>query len=333
MKRERLMTCLLFGILLVFALFWAAGCRKPEPGQAPPPAREEPRILDPLTGRQVKRVVPLLAVMVDNLAASRPQTGLGEAGVVYEIEAEGGITRFLALYAGDPPENVGPVRSARTYFLHLVQEWDAYFAHIGGSADALANIRSWGIEDLDDFKNSPGFWRDRTRRAPHNAYLNVARALAGKAPKGLYRDWVFQEAPAGPPDYREVSFCYGRGYRVTYRFSPERKEYLRFINGVPHTDRITGRQLAAANVVLQYAPHTYLGDALGHIEVGLIGRGEAEFFLAGKHLEGTWEKPGALAPTKFYDREGREIRFVRGSTWIHVLRPGAPVTRNRPEGD
>ncbi len=331
---------LLLGSLLIFALFLFPGCRKPAvpvegPEKTPSVQDEEPSLTDPLTGRQVRRIIPLLAVMVDNLKGSRPQTGLGEAGIVYEIEAEGRISRFMALYAGDPPPNVGPVRSARTYFLHLVREWGAYYAHIGGSEDAKANIRRWGIQDLDDFKNSPGFWRDRTRRAPHNAYLNLAEALAGKAPEGIliYKDWIFEDPPAGPPNCRGFSFRYRQDYEVAYKFSPQRKEYLRFINGVPHTDRVTGCQLAATNVVIQYAPHIYLGDALGHIEVELVGRGEAEFFLAGKHIKGSWEKAGASAPTKFYDSEGREIRFVRGNTWIQVLRPGTLVTRIPPGGN
>jgi hypothetical protein len=306
------------------------------PEKTPPSVQEKddgPSLTDPLTGRRVEQIVPLLAVMVDNLKPSRPQTGLGEAGIVYEIETEGAISRFMALYAGDPPPDVGPVRSARTYFLYLVQEWDAYYAHVGGSEDAKANIRRWGIGDLEGLGNTPGFWSDRTRRAPHNNYLNVAKALAGKTPKGIYRNWVFEEAPGGPPDYREFSFRYSRDYQVTYRFSPERKEYLRYVNGDPHTDRVTGRQLAATNVVVQYAPHIFLGDALGHIDVRLIGQGRAEFFLAGKHQEGTWEKAGPSAPTKFYDSEGRPIRFVRGNTWIQVVRPETPVTRVAPAGD
>jgi len=286
---------------------------------------EEPRQVDPLTGRRVEKVIPLIAVMVDNLGASRPQTGLADAGVVYEIEAEGLITRFMALYAGDPPANVGPVRSARPYFLHLAREWDAYYAHVGGSVEALRDIRLWGIPDLDDVRGDRGFWIDKTRKRPHNTYLNLAKALEGKQPRGRFKDWSFTEPPEGSPDYREISFSYSRDNQVTYKFSEDKKQYLRYINGIPHIDRITGEQLAVTNIVLQYAPHRFTGDSLGHIDVNLIGEGKAEFFLAGKYVEGFWEKRSSTAPTRFYDAQGREIAFVKGNTWIQVLRPGTPV--------
>lgn len=316
--------------LIIFFRLWPAQVETPDVvgGQTDGATQTEEVNIDPLTGRQVQEVVPLLAVMVDNLSQSRPQTGLGEAGVVYEIEAEGAISRFFALYAGDPPANVGPVRSARTYFLHLVREWGAYYAHIGGSNDALANIYRWGIEDFDEFKNSPGFWRDKSRRAPHNTYLDVAKALAGKKDTGRFKGWVFTDPPEDVPDLEEISFRYTRDYLVSYRYSSEQKAYLRLINGIPHKDRITGRQISVTNVVIQYAPHLYLSDELGHIDVNLIGQGKAEFFLAGKYRTGTWEKANALAPTKFYGSDGQEISFVRGNTWIHVLRPEAVVNRS-----
>lgn len=288
---------------------------------------EELFAVDPLTGKKVKRTVPLIAVMVDNLVASRPQTGLGEAGIVYEIEAEGTISRFMALYAGDPPQNVGPVRSGRTYFLNLVQEWGAYYAHVGGSEDALKNIRLWGINDMDDLRGDKGFWLDRTRKRPHNTYLNLEQALAGKEDTGIYKNWRFADPSSGPPDWRKISFRYSRDNLVTYRFSDEKKQYLRYINGIPHTDRVTGRQIAVTNVVLQYAPHYYRNDSLGHIDVDLIGEGKAEYFLAGKYYQGFWVKNGSRAPTRFYDADGNEISFVRGNTWIQVLRPGAEVIK------
>lgn len=294
--------------------------------QPPPDTREdEPGFTDPLTGRQVKRVIPVLAVMVDNLGASRPQTGLADAGVVYEMEAEGGISRFMALYAGDPPETVGPVRSARTYFLHIAQEWDAFYAHVGGSTDALANIRAWGIKDLDEIKNGGEFWRDRTRRAPHNVYLKVEQAAGKGEPEAAGGHWKFGSPPQDDPVYRTISFNCTPGNRVTYEFSPGEKKYLRSINGTPHCDRVTGERIAVTNVVIQYVPHYYRGDSLGHIDITVIGRGRAEFFLAGRHLIGTWEKRSSRSPTLFFDEEGREITFVRGNTWIQVLRPGTRV--------
>jgi len=289
-------------------------------------ADEPTGFLDPLTGLRAKQLISPLAVMVDNLAASRPQTGLADAGVVYEMEAEGGVTRFLALYAGDPPESVGPVRSSRTCFLHIVQEWDALYAHVGGSADALANIRAWGINDLDEIGNSQYFQRDRTRRAPHNVYLKVESAAGLTAEPGeVVPHWNFGDPLSREPDYQQLSFSYNKGSKVTYEFLPEEKKHIRSINGTPHCDRVTGERIAVSNVVIQYAPHHYRGDALGHVDVDLIGSGKAEFFLAGRYLSGTWEKRSSRDLTRFFDEEGRELTFVCGNTWVQVLRPGTAV--------
>lgn len=334
-KRRRGVLWFLFFVLAVSAaVVWFKGCASPakEVEQDEHPLaikKEEPSgFLDPLTGLRVKQVISPLAVMVDNLAASRPQTGLVDAGVVYEMEAEGGVTRFLALYAGDPPESVGPVRSSRTCFLQLAQEWDPLYAHVGGSADALANIRAWGINDLDEIGNSQYFRRDRTRKPPHNVYLKVESAARLTEPGETAALWNFGDPQEGEEDCQQLSFSYNQGIRVTYEFSPQEKKYLRSINGTPHCDRVTGERIAVTNVVLQYASHHHRGDALGHIDVNVIGSGKAEFFLAGRYLTGTWEKKSGRDLTRFFDEDGRELTFVRGNTWIQILRPGTSVEKS-----
>jgi hypothetical protein len=287
---------------------------------------EETGITDPLTGRKAQKVVPLVAVMVDNLGAARPQTGLGEAGVVYEMEAEAKITRFMALFAGDPPNAVGPVRSARSYYLQICKEWDALYAHVGGSKDASANIKSWGIKDLDEFRNGGEYRRDQARKAPHNVYLNIDKATKGKK-QGLQPHWQFGNPAEGDPDFSKISFSYGSGNNVFYEFSASEKRYLRYINSSPHSDRESGKQIAVTNVVIQYAPHQYRGDGTACIDINVIGSGKAEFFLAGQYQEGTWQKESMKSTTRFFNAEGKEIIFPRGNTWVQVLRPGTPVEK------
>lgn len=286
----------------------------------------EPGVTDPLTGRKVQKVIPLVAVMVDNLGAARPQTGLGEAGVVYEMEAEAKITRFMALFAADPPPVVGPVRSARSYYLQICKEWGALCAHVGGSNDASANIKSWGIRDLDEFKNGGEYYRDKSRKAPHNVYLNIEKAVEGKEQE-LQPHWQFGDPPQGDPDFSKLSFSYLSGNKVSYEFAASDKRYLRYINASPHNDRESGEQIAAANVVIQYAPHQYRGDGTSCIDIQVIGSGKAEFFLAGQYREGSWQKESMGLPTRFFNADGKEIVFPRGNTWIQVLRPGTPVEK------
>jgi hypothetical protein len=287
---------------------------------------EEPGIDDPLTGRKVHKVGSLVAVMVDNLDAARPQTGLGEAGIVYEMEAEARITRFMALFAGDQPSVVGPVRSARSYYLQICKEWGAIYAHVGGSKDAVSNIKSWGIKDFDEFRNGGEYWRENSRNAPHNVYLNVEKAAAGKE-QGLQPHWQFGDASQDDADINKLSFSYRDGYKVSYEFSEGEKNYLRYINGSPHSDSESGEQIGVTNVVLQYAPHQHRNDGTACIDIQVIGSGSAEFFLAGQYRQGTWQKDSMDSPTRFFDADGQEVIFPRGNTWIQMLRPGTPIEK------
>src|SRR5581483_1401572 len=115
------------------------------------------------------------AVVVENHPDARPQSGLSQADVVYEALAEGGITRFLAIFQSQDVKSIGPVRSARTYFNDWAQEWGAVYAHVGGNSDALALIKAGipGVSDADQFFNDPYFTRISSRRPPHNTYTSI----------------------------------------------------------------------------------------------------------------------------------------------------------------
>ncbi|MGI6552663.1 MAG: DUF3048 domain-containing protein [Clostridia bacterium] len=322
-------------LILILSLLGCGGEKEPE--QLSPPAEVEPAletpapeaepavvgtILNPLTGEMVERTITLLAVMINNAPQARPQTGLAAADLVYEIEMEGNITRFVAFYHGDPPENVGPVRSARPYVMMLAKEWDAYFAHVGGSDDAFAKVKEWGIKDIDDVRGHPGFWLDSSRKRPHNTYLNLEKALSGKKESGNLSRWEFQEPTPILPDYEKISLSYDKSNRPSYHFHREEGLYLRYINDKPHQDRETGEQIKVRNVIIQYAVHQSLQNKHGHIDVRLTGEGKAEYFLGGKHFTGSWHKKDLNSPTVFLDEEGKAIQPVQGKTWIQVVRKG-----------
>lgn len=287
----------------------------------------EKNIYNPLTGEMVSKVQNLTAVMVNNHGKARPQTGLIDADIVYELEMEGLITRFFALFYGDPPKHVGPVRSARPYTLALAKEWDAYFVHVGGSDEAFALVEKWGIRDIDDTHGHPGFWLDETRKRPHNTYINLERALRGKDGNGKFKEWNFVDGYDNVPDYKEIKLKYSKYNRIKYAWDNQEKKYERYINGYKHIDRISGRQITAKNIIIQYAKHTYSGDKEKHIEIDIIGKGKAEYFLGGKYFEGTWEKKSLAAPTRFYDKDGNHIKPVKGNTWIQVVRKDAEIEK------
>ncbi|MGB9680810.1 MAG: DUF3048 domain-containing protein, partial [Minisyncoccia bacterium] len=114
-----------------------------------------------------------LAVSIENHPESRPQSGLDKASLIFESPTEGGITRFLAFFVENDVQKLGPVRSARTYFLDWLSEFDGIFAHCGGNADALALIPSYNIKDLDEFNFPKIYWRTYDRYPPHNLYTKT----------------------------------------------------------------------------------------------------------------------------------------------------------------
>lgn len=122
-----------------------------------------------------------LTVMIENHADSRPQSGLNNADIVYEAVAEGGITRFMAVYyckvlqGAENKYDVGPVRSARTYFLDLASEYSDYplYAHVGGAncsgpklpdggtGPCTTNIKAQAIEQIGQYGwTNKGTWSD-----------------------------------------------------------------------------------------------------------------------------------------------------------------------------
>jgi hypothetical protein len=135
--------------------------------------KPQQKIYSQLTGKEVseddsKR--PVTAIIIENSPDARPQSGLKNSGVVFEAIAEGGITRFLTLYQEDQPQLIGPVRSLRPYYIDWLAAFDPSVAHVGGSLNALQEIRNGSYKDIDQFSHADTYWRARDRYAPHNVY-------------------------------------------------------------------------------------------------------------------------------------------------------------------
>ncbi len=296
----------------------------------------------PLTGRLVAPALAArhpIAVMVDDQADARPQSGFNQASVVWQAPAEGGIPRYMLIFAeGDPPA-VGPVRSSRQYFITWAAEWHALYVHVGGSPQALATLATSGqgqlVYDADEFRWGPTFlWRVTQRVAPHNVYSDgkhlrelATRVGATSAPSGP--NWVF--GPAMPAADRPV----GGGLSVTYpanqigyEYDRGSNTYLRFVEGQPQIDAGDGRQVAPANVVVMTVVFGPLND--GHpnkkrLEAQNIGSGPAWIATNGVTVRGTWRKDSIDGPTRFYDAAGQEVVLTVGQTFIQVVPPGTPV--------
>lgn len=281
-------------------------------------------------------------VMINNYIDARPQSGLIDADLVYEIVAEGGITRFLSFFLTNTPEKIGPIRSAREYYLVLVKELsDAMIMHIGWSPQALYAIETWPVRSLQrggcEFYEGCT-WRDTSRDVAieHTAYVDgtVLRKLGeelGWAGKGDITPWVFKddiEKYALKPESTElsVSFWYEGDYSAIFKYNQQNNSYMRFMgydeNGDPvaHVDAESGNQLEIKNVMVQFVAEVpIVGDDKNRLDYELIGSGAALVFIDGKVIESTWSKEGRDDRTIFYDTDGNEIEFNRGKFWICIV--------------
>jgi|CZCB01.1.fsa_nt_gi hypothetical protein len=283
---------------------------------------EPPLDPSPLTGQPMVSPGSPVAVAIDNNPDARPQTGLTEADIVYEVPAEGGITRFLALFHSRSPEVVGPVRSSRPYFALLAKEWGAVFGHCGGDPELDRYINEWKVVDANEFGLGHLFWRDSSRRMPHNLYTSVEnlRKVPTEelpAPSKRYEFKDFAEEPEAG-----ISIRYGRSYAVLYRLAEG--SYNRYVlegsqaEPVLHVDRETEEPVSASNVILQYTSLRVI-DSEGRLNIDMVGTGKAAYLLGGVYKEGTWEKSGVFEPTLFYDASGEKISLSPGQTWIHIV--------------
>lgn len=269
-----------------------------------------------------------IAVMVENHVDARPQSGLSKADIVYEALVEGGISRFMAIYVDGKAEAIGPVRSARHYFVYIADEFNAAYVNIGWSPQAYNALQATGLANLDEIRGDPGFWRSRARYAPHNAYTstellrpNLKQQKPGSLASFQFRDVV--QPPQGQ-EAREITIVYAPDYFVKYFYDEASKLYLRSMDGVPHKDADTGDRVSPRNVVVQFV-RSWVIDEVGRLDMAQVGEGKTLYFRDGVVTEGTWRKASYNDITHWYDSQGKPMEFPTGKTWVQVVPPGNKV--------
>jgi hypothetical protein len=305
-----------------------------------PPVTNKPQLPEyvwPLTGTKVPSASthrPFM-VMVNNAPQARPQSGLSYADVLFEILAEGEITRLVAVYQSkhwDGP--IGPVRSIRPYYINLGKMMDAVPVHAGGSPDAYTELSAQKLEHMDEITNAgPFFWRDANRKAPHNLYTSLDNLETGVRKMGIRelsqnlqaQATFMAETTAEAHENRltriNVTFLLNN-YVVSYQYDPESRLYKRFINDSPHLDISNNVQLTAANVVVIEAEHIILDDE-GRRDVGLVGSGKGYLFQRDKVQPVRWER--SVEQDRFHlFQENRELGLYPGTTHVLVV-PNKPT--------
>lgn len=317
------------------------GLLKPKPTPKPavvvtPPVVVPVKTTEPskLTGVEVKKELnnrPVTAIMIENSPDARPQSGLKDAGVIFEAIAEGGITRFLTLHQEDQPDYIGPVRSVRPYYLDWLQGFDAPVAHAGGSPDGLAKIKSDGVKDLDQFANAGAYMRVNNRYAPHNLYTTMAKLDALNASKG-YTSSNFTGFPrkagaaAATATAKTIDFSIsGYLYNAHYDYDTASNSYKRSEGGKPHVDERSGAQLAPTVVIAIVTNYNSNYNGVNGMYQS-IGSGHCYVFQDGIVTEGTWAKSDRKSQITFKDANGADIKLDAGQTWISVVAAASAVT-------
>ena len=287
-----------------------------------------------------------LGVMVENLSTIRPQTGLSTASVIYEAVVEGGITRFMAVYGPRLPEKIGPVRSARQVFVEISKEFtpvSAYYAHVGGSPDALATLKNEKLYDMDQFAVG-GKAFERIAKAglasEHTMYtypdkLYTAAKDKGYSTQATFRPWLFKADAevANRPEAQTIVIPFsGASYDVTYIYDKLTNSYKRQQLGSDFTDTLTGKALSPKNIVVQFATYAARkGDDKGRQDVNVTDGGTAKVLRDGIVTEAKWAKDKATNRTIFTDAaSGTEIKFNAGQTIVEIVKSDAKVVVTSP---
>ncbi|MEK7632081.1 MAG: DUF3048 domain-containing protein [Patescibacteria group bacterium] len=284
------------------------------------------RRLDGVTVPVEKANLLPYAVVIENHSSVRPQSGLSKAGVVYEALAEGGITRFLAVFATTGEVQIGPVRSARPYFVQLAREYNGMFVHAGTSPQAKTEITKSGITDFDQFSKPYNFIRLKNTGRPleHTLFTNLHLLELGRNAlklknEGVYDAWTFKaDAPVATPTTKPLTIDYSTpSYKVAYTYDVKTNAYLRSQAGVPALDALGNVRIAPKNVVVLFTTSTLFDTLRRNIKV--IGDGKLVLFQDGQSVVGTWKKEGSAGRLQFVDSAGSALQLNRGQTWVQVV--------------
>jgi len=307
------------------------------PSQTPEPSEEPSESPEPTEEPEAGFIVPdpsvrPWAVSIDNQGEKPfPQGGLSDAQIVYEIPVEGGVTRFIAFFWEANVDLIGPVRSARDYMLDVVMPYDGLLVHVGGSPQALGEIRNSdefvtidamynGGTIFEDITSDPKNWQDTYTTGEKLKDLIESRGYDTAADADALPEYSSEAViPENGMQANMVSITYSDLNRCAYIYDETRQIYFRNRDGEAHVDRNGGEPFGVSNIIIQKVESRKIaGDSEGRLEVDMVGSGEGYFITGGKSVEITWEKTERFGSTKYYDSEGDEIILNPGNTWIQV---------------
>ena len=320
----------------------------PSPSESEPePAPTGP--VNPLTGEAMdeeKAKARPVAVMLNNITTALPQQGNGSADIIYEVIAEGGITRMLGVFQSlDDVGIIGSVRSARPYFIELAMGLDAVYVHAGGSEDAYGFLSSWGTDHMDGvrgvYSGNGLFWRSRDRVAGKNFAMEHSLVTSGESiqkylasdgfrlehEEGWTSPMTFVEdgTPEGGSTANSVLVSHYGNKATLFRYDSATKLYKAEEYGVAYIDGNTGEQVAVTNVLALRAKMVDSQDNYNHVYVSM-SEGDGWFACGGKSIPITWKKGAHDAPLTYYTQDGEPLELGVGRTYVNIIPETSSVT-------
>lgn len=272
-----------------------------------------------------------IALMINNISFANPQSGIGEASIIYEAVVEGGITRMMAIFETMTGDRLGSVRSARHYFVSVADEYDAIFAHYGHTKYATCKIKELGVDNLSGLEGigSTVYYRDNAIKAPHNAFASAEGIQKGIEIKGyrternaeMKNHFVFNEEDTdlteGEDASAKVTLGFS-GYTSPYfTYDSKEKVYKRFQFDGPHIDVVTGEQLTFKNLILQYVSYWTIDEKNGYQSMDIEdSTGEGLYITNGKAVPITWDKKESTSEMHYYDADGKLLSINPGKTYV-----------------
>ena len=303
-----------------------------------------PEFINPLTGQECSQQVSCarpVAIMINNLREAIPQMGIGQAQIIYEALAEGGITRLVAIFNDydDIPE-IGSIRSARDYYIDIADAHDAIYVHAGQSEEAKRVIISRGTNNINGEFMYRSAERRKTMAYEHTLMMkgtSLTQAISAKNYRNTSdkkQPLAFKETDSTPEgqdaQYIEYAFFIGKTnnpYAVSFfNYDEELKEYKRGQYGEEHIDGADGKVLSFKNVILIECPHSNTYDQLKHINVNFTGTGKGKYFTNGKVIDICWERQSRTSSYTLYESDGETPLLLNpGKSYIGIVPIGTDV--------
>ena len=334
-------------IAMILCLGMLSGCGGKEPVketsapaapvEAKPEPTPEPKPKDDFIEKYVDTTERPIGVMIDNDDKNaRPQAGIEDAYLVYEMVVEGGATRFFALFRNADTKKIGPVRSSRHYFLDFALENDAVYTHFGWSPKATADIPALGVKNIHGIQGGEDsiFWREQKFKGDwHSAYTSIEKikkraeaknySLETEHKNGLkYSEEAVNLSPENKAT--EIKLPYSGRYNTGYVYNEEKGIYEKYIHGAPHKMQ-SGAVVEFKNVLVVLVADTDLGDGTARRNINTAGSGKGYYMTNGCYEEITWSKPSRGGSTVFKKANGNELVINTGKTVVNLINPSTGV--------